>query len=280
MSKPHPTSVSRETRESITNQFPAWLLKRTLQSIGDAPLRVVLPNQKEIVSGPPSARTTIRILNNRALWAIIRDPVFQFAERYSDGDVEIHGDLAKCLTDVFRRMSEMQSESWMSKIVSRTRVPRFNGIRKSRQNIHHHYDIGNDFYRLWLDENMVYTCAYFEQPDFSLERAQNAKMDLVCRKVRLKPGMKVIEAGCGWGALAIHMAQNYGVRVQAYNISKEQVDYARARAKKLGLSDQVEFVFDDWRISKVNAMPLSLLECSNMWVLEITRRWEKSSGVS
>ena len=98
-----------------------------------------------------------------------------------------------------------------------------NDTRAARENVHHHYDIGNDFYRLWLDDEMVYTCAYFPTPDATLEEAQIAKLDLVCRKLQLKPGERVIEAGCGWGSLALYMARHYGVSVRAFNISSEQI---------------------------------------------------------
>jgi cyclopropane-fatty-acyl-phospholipid synthase len=113
--------------------------------------------------------------------------------------------------------------------------------------VHHHYDLGNDFYALWLDAQLVYTCGYFPDPDMSLDAAQEAKLDLVCRKLRLRPGEKVVEAGCGWGALALHMARQYGARVRAFNVSKEQLAYARARAIREGLAGRVEFVDDDYR---------------------------------
>jgi cyclopropane-fatty-acyl-phospholipid synthase len=113
--------------------------------------------------------------------------------------------------------------------------------------VHRHYDLGNDFYRLWLDERMVYTCAYFPTPDAGLEEAQVAKMDLVCRKLALRPGETVVEAGCGWGALALHMAEHHGVTVKAYNVSREQVRFARERARARGLEGRVQFVEDDYR---------------------------------
>ena len=125
--------------------------------------------------------------------------------------------------------------------------PGANSLKRSRHNISHHYDLGNDFYQLWLDEQMVYTCAYFPTPDATLEEAQAAKMDHVCRKVWLRPGETVVEAGCGWGSLARHMARHYGVQVQAFNISREQVRYARERAKAEGLEGRVEYVEDDYR---------------------------------
>ena len=122
-----------------------------------------------------------------------------------------------------------------------------NTLAGSRNNIHRHYDLGNDFYRLWLDSELVYTCAYFESPSATLEQAQEAKMEYVCRKLGLQPGERVIEAGCGWGALALFMARKYGVHVKAFNISREQILYARQRAAESGLSNQVEFIEDDYR---------------------------------
>jgi cyclopropane-fatty-acyl-phospholipid synthase len=94
---------------------------------------------------------------------------------------------------------------------------------------------------------MAYTCAYYPTAAASLEQAQIAKMDHVCRKLQLKPGDSVVEAGCGWGSLALHMASRYGARVRAFNISREQVAYARERAKQQGLEERVEFIQDDYR---------------------------------
>ncbi|MFZ1904200.1 MAG: cyclopropane-fatty-acyl-phospholipid synthase family protein, partial [Steroidobacteraceae bacterium] len=125
--------------------------------------------------------------------------------------------------------------------------PHANTLAGSRDNIHHHYDIGNRFYQLWLGATMAYTCAYYPTPEATLDQAQSAKMDHVCRKLQLKPGESVVEAGCGWGTLALHMARHYGVRVRAFNISREQVAYARERAAREGLASRVEYVEDDYR---------------------------------
>jgi cyclopropane-fatty-acyl-phospholipid synthase len=116
----------------------------------------------------------------------------------------------------------------------------------SRRNVRH-YDLGNDFYRLWLDDALVYTCAYYERPEATLDEAQHAKLDYVCRKLQLHPGEHVVEAGCGWGALALHMARHYGVSVRAYNISEAQLAFARERASREGLDRLVTFVADDYR---------------------------------
>ena len=191
---------------------------------------------------------TLRISDDRTIWAIAMDPLFQFGEAYADGRIEIEGDITQCLTVLFRIMNQRgRIQSIGQRVLTRLRRPSANSLKRSQENIHHHYDIGNDFYQLWLDERMVYTCAYFARPDYTLEQAQISKLDHVCRKLRLRPGMQVVEAGCGWGALAIHMAKHYGVRVTALNISREQIAWARQRALREGLTEQVEFRRDDWR---------------------------------
>ena len=122
-------------------------------------------------------------------------------------------------------------------------------LSESKRNIHHHYDIGNDFYKLWLDrEALQYTCAYFADPAMTIEQAQQAKMHHVCRKLQLKPGERVVEAGGGWGGFALFMAKNYGVRVRSFNISKEQIAHSRALGQAAkALDGLVEFVEDDYR---------------------------------
>ena len=128
------------------------------------------------------------------------------------------------------------------------RRSRPNTPARSRDNVYHHYDLGNEFYRLWLDQELAYTCAYFRTAETSLEQAQRDKFDHVCRKLRLRPGQTVVEAGCGWGGLALHMARNYGVHIKAYNVSREQIAFARQRAAVEGLDDQVHFIEADWRM--------------------------------
>lgn len=122
-----------------------------------------------------------------------------------------------------------------------------NGRGKNRNAIAFHYDVSNAFYRLWLDERMVYSCAYFERPEVGLETAQLAKLDHVCRKLRLKPGERLLDVGCGWGALAIWAAQQYGVEVVGITLSRNQLELARERVRAAGLVDRVEIRLLDYR---------------------------------
>lgn len=120
-------------------------------------------------------------------------------------------------------------------------------LRRDRAAISHHYDVGNDFYERVLGPSMVYSCAYWEGPQPTLEDAQAAKLDLVCRKLDLKPGMRLLDVGCGWGSMALHAARDYGVQVLGITLSGEQAAYARKRAADAGLSDRVEIRVQDYR---------------------------------
>ncbi|MGQ0456189.1 MAG: class I SAM-dependent methyltransferase [Hyphomicrobium sp.] len=109
-----------------------------------------------------------------------------------------------------------------------------------------HYDLSNDFYALFLDPEMVYTCAYYTDWNNGVEQAQVDKLEMICRKLRLKPGERFLDIGCGWGALLCHAAKNYGVKAHGVTLSKEQLAFAEAKVKRLGLDDQVTFEFIDY----------------------------------
>ncbi|WP_431679686.1 class I SAM-dependent methyltransferase [Kitasatospora sp. KL5] len=129
----------------------------------------------------------------------------------------------------------------------RTARGRAHSRGRDRAAISHHYDVGNDFYRLVLGPTMVYSCAYWTPGAKSLEAAQEAKLDLICRKLGLRPGMRLLDVGCGWGSLLIHAARHYGVTAVGVSISTEQVDLARSRVAEAGLADRVEVRLQDYR---------------------------------
>lgn len=125
-------------------------------------------------------------------------------------------------------------------------VGRTESKRDNTDYIQFHYDVGNDFYKLFLGREMQYTCAYFQDWNNSLDQAQRDKMDMICRKLRLKPGEKMLDIGCGWGGLIRYAAQNYGVKAHGITLSKEQHDYAQAKIDELGLRDQVSVEICDY----------------------------------
>ena len=225
-----------------------WLARKFLAALGNPPLRLTLWDGTIITAGTTSPAVGMVLRERKVLWRLLSNPRLHFGDDYSSGRIEIEGGLVPCIESVYRAMEQTPRFRRRSlPDAYRRNQPRLNSLNGSRDNIHHHYDIGNDFYKLWLDAEMLYTCAYFPTPSISLEAAQLAKMELICRKLRLQPGQRVVEAGCGWGGLARYMAKNYGVKVQAYNISSEQIAYARQRAGEEGLAGQVEYVEDDYR---------------------------------
>ncbi len=226
-----------------------WLLSRILQATGGPAVRLVVKGGADVSPPGRSPVATMVIQDRNTLADLLRDPEVSFGDAYMDGRIDVEGDLIGFLEAVYRAMESSPTVGkWYSRAASKWLYwSQDNSPGGSRRNIHQHYDLGNDFYKLWLDEQLLYTCAYFPTPSATLEHAQVAKMDHVCRKLRLQPGENVVEAGCGWGALALHMAREYGVSVKAYNVSREQVAYARARARAEGMSGRVEYVEDDYR---------------------------------
>jgi len=232
----------------MSSSVERWVLKKLYAAAGRPPVAMALQGGPEV--GPAEAAPVAKlVIRDRAtLLRIVLDPELAFGEAYAEGSVEVEGDLLALLDAVYHSMFSQEKRAWYPRLASLwLQLTQGNSRRGSRHNIHHHYDIGNQFYQLWLDHNLLYTCAYFPDPAATLEEAQVAKMDHVCRKVRLQPGERIVEAGCGWGGLALHMARQYGVKVKAFNISHEQIVYARWRARQEALDGSVEFIEDDYR---------------------------------
>jgi cyclopropane-fatty-acyl-phospholipid synthase len=124
--------------------------------------------------------------------------------------------------------------------------PRHTPVRDAAA-IHYHYDVGNDFYKLWLDKRMVYSCAYFRFPEDSLDAAQEAKLDLICRKLRLKPGERLLDIGCGWGGLIMYAAEHYGIDATGITLSENQAAFAKERIEQAGLGDRCRVAIRDYR---------------------------------
>jgi cyclopropane-fatty-acyl-phospholipid synthase len=197
-----------------------------------------------------------------------RDPL-RIAEAFFRGDIDIEGNFfaAMSLKDHLQSI-RMSAVDQLSAIMAALRLrgidraqstarerraPRHGPAVKvhskteNRDAIQFHYDVSNEFYALWLDPAMVYSCAYFEEPDYDLERAQRAKLDHICRKLRLGPGERFLDIGCGWGALVMHAARHYGVRAHGITLSRQQLDFAQRRIAEAGLQDLVTVELCDYR---------------------------------
>jgi len=225
--------------------------------------------------GPPDAALRVRFTSRRALRRLLWAPnELGFARAYVSGDVQIEGDLLAAM-HLLEELADpergpgvhigRETTAAVTKAVLRLgalgpppRPPaeeiRLGGHRHSvgrdARAVSHHYDVGNDFYRLVLGPSMAYSCAYFEQAPstaYTLEDAQRAKLDLVARKLGLQPGMRVLDVGCGWGGFVLHAAKEYGVRAVGVTLSREQAAYARGQVEEEGLTGRVEIRVQDYR---------------------------------
>ncbi|MGH6909156.1 MAG: class I SAM-dependent methyltransferase [Phenylobacterium sp.] len=228
-----------------TRQLQALL--RSIQF--QRPFQITLPDGDAVRPSPGAPVFTAHVKTNRALRDIVTRGSLGFGEAYVRGDVDVDGDLQELALLGFAAQEHVLKGTLIERLgyfmgfLSRRNTP-----LNSPKNIAAHYDLSNDFYELWLDKQMQYTCAYFDEPSDELEDAQFRKMDLVCRKLNLRPGELVVEAGGGWGGLALHMVRHWGVRVKSFNISRNQVQFARDRAAQLGIPvDRLEYVLDDYR---------------------------------
>lgn len=209
---------------------------------GGVPLEVVLPDGTRIGFGLP-ARVRLIVREPSLLVELARPSFAALAEAYVQGRLDVQGDLLEALP-----LAERLVEAGGCDVAQRVAgVVARHSARTDRAAIRYHYDVGNAFYQLWLDQRMVYSCAYFRTGDETLDEAQRAKLDHICRKLRLAPGERLLDVGCGWGGLVIHAAQRYGVSAIGITLSTKQHDLARERVAALGLADRVRVELLDYR---------------------------------
>jgi cyclopropane-fatty-acyl-phospholipid synthase len=223
------------------------------------------------VEAPPREPAfTLEITSPSALRRTLLPPSeLSLAESYLHGGLDVRGDIeaAADLGDVV--IARIGSPGAVARLVRHAlalprdgsgrgirgkrearwmfRFGRMHSARRDAHAVRFHYDVGNDFYARWLDAQMVYSCAYFETGNEDLEAAQAKKLDLVCRKLRLRAGERLLDIGCGWGALVIHAARHYGVYATGITLSEQQAAFARERVRREGLADRVSIDVRDYR---------------------------------
>ncbi|MFH8789503.1 class I SAM-dependent methyltransferase [Streptomyces roseoverticillatus] len=243
------------------------------------PLRIRAWDRSEY--GPPGTPVLV-IRRRRALRRLLWKPgELGLARAWVAGDIDVEGDLYEALDllagSLWER-GEGTPRSGLAALLAAVRDPRLRAaggeliklagpglpprppreearrtsgplhtLRRDKQSISHHYDVGNAFYERVLGPSMVYSCAYWESPQSTLEDAQRAKLDLVCRKLALEPGQRLLDVGCGWGSMVLHAAREYGVSAVGITLSEEQAAYARKRIAEAGLADRIEIRVQDYR---------------------------------
>lgn len=215
----------------------------SLQTRDDLPLRVALWNGDSFTLGE-SPKVTIRLPASSAVKFLAPPSIANLARGYVDGHFDVEGRLE----DIIEAAEGLARAGVTSagRIRRRLRTV-FHSRERDAGAIAHHYDVSNDFYRLWLDPQMVYSCAYFRDAGMGLEAAQTAKLDHIFNKIMLRPNERLLDLGCGWGALALRAAQVRGASVVGVTLSKNQFDLARERVKAAGLADKVEIRLQDYR---------------------------------
>jgi len=213
LSEQRNTPVAR----SVVTGLDRWIALQMLDVVGNPPIVLKLWDGIPVTPPVKNPVACLQYNNRSAMIKTILNPELYFGDLYSSGQATLEGDLVRFSEIIYTNLEEGGRGGRLKRFViwlGHRRIA--NSHDKAKDNIYHHYDIGNDFYKLWLDtEVMQYTCAYFAEPSMTLEQAQVAKLHYVCRKLQLKPGDSVVEAGCGWGGLALFMAKHYGVNVKA-----------------------------------------------------------------
>ncbi|HEX4739460.1 MAG TPA: cyclopropane-fatty-acyl-phospholipid synthase family protein [Allosphingosinicella sp.] len=233
-----------------------WLLNKMLAAyVKRGELTVIDHDGKTYVYGKPDPDfrpVTVRFAVPGVPRQIARDPGLGAAEAYMDGKLVVEeGDILD-LVNIIRGSHKWEDSAGSNKFLRKgTRLrnlfAQLNWRERSQRYIAHHYDVGNDFYRLFLDRDLQYSCGYFRDLSNSLEQAQLDKKTHLASKLMLRPGLKVLDIGCGWGGLALYIAQVADVEVLGITLAEEQLELARERAAALGLADRVKFELMDYR---------------------------------
>ncbi|HYE26985.1 MAG TPA: cyclopropane-fatty-acyl-phospholipid synthase family protein [Allosphingosinicella sp.] len=233
-----------------------WLLDKMLSGyVSRGELTVVDHKGRTYRYGRPDPEfrpVTVRIMDSKVVRDIARDPGLGAAETFRDGRLVVEkGDILD-LVNIIRGSHKWEDSPGANPFLKkggklRHRLSQLNWRKQARRNVAHHYDVGNDFYRLFLDADLQYSCGYFRDLGNGLEQAQLDKKLHAAAKLRLRPGLRVLDIGCGWGGLALTLHQVADVDVLGITLSQEQLDVARQRAADLGVSDRVKFELLDYR---------------------------------
>lgn len=211
------------------------------------PLRLELWNGQQVDFGQHAPQVTIRVPRLSALSYLLRPSLFNLGKAYVEGEIEVEG-RANEIISVGNALARhtLKPEGRFARLVRNTHHTR----KKDEQAIRYHYDVSNDFYRMWLDEHMVYSCAYFEEGTENLASAQLKKIDHILTKIQLRPGHTLLDIGCGWGALVMRAAEKFGARCIGITLSQNQFDLAQEEVARAGLADRVEIRLEDYRDTK------------------------------
>ncbi|HEO5621393.1 TPA: class I SAM-dependent methyltransferase [Streptococcus agalactiae] len=219
------------------------IIKQLIKSTFDIPLQVTYPNGNIETYNGSNPHIKLKLNKNFSVSELSKDPSIVLGEAVMDGDIEIYGSIQELILSAYRCGDSFLRNSKFSKLIPK----QFHDKKHSKSDIQKHYDIGNDFYKLWLDDTMTYSCAYFKHENDSLEQAQLNKVHHILNKLNAQPGGKLLDIGCGWGTLIITAAKEYGLNATGITLSEEQASFITKRIKEEGLENKVTVLIKDYR---------------------------------
>ncbi|MGF6780847.1 class I SAM-dependent methyltransferase [Paraburkholderia sp. GAS334] len=227
----------------IGTKLDAWA--KRIRTELNVPVRLTLWSGSSYDLGTfHKPRVQLRVNDVGAVSAFLNPSLDVLGEAYVKQSIDLEGKIADIIDVAYKLASLPTGDAGIAAKV----LTRFSHTRKEdKESIQYHYDVSNEFYRLWLDKQMVYSCGYFENGDESLDEAQVKKIDHILSKIRLQPGQTLLDIGCGWGALVIRAAQRFQARCVGITLSEKQYEFARQRVKDANLSDLVEIRLQDYR---------------------------------
>ncbi|EOU1648443.1 MAG: cyclopropane-fatty-acyl-phospholipid synthase family protein [Clostridium perfringens] len=220
------------------------IVKSIAEHLSDRPFDLEYWDGEIIKYGEGEPEFKLIIKNFPSKKELLSDPSVALGEAYMKGDIDIEGDLQKFFESIIRNKDSFMNKNTVFRLASKIKAP---SLIKSKKDIAHHYDIGNDFYSLWLDKTMSYSCGYFKNPTDTLYDAQMNKIHHILKKLNLKEGQHLLDIGCGWGYLIIEAAKLYKVKALGITLSEEQFKKAKERIKQEGLEDLVDVQLMDYR---------------------------------
>lgn len=208
------------------------------------PLRLELWNGQRLDFGQNTPQVTVKVPQASALSYLLTPSLINLGKAYVEGKIEVEGRVNEIISVASALAKQtLKPEGKFARVVRSFQHTK----KKDEEAIRYHYDVSNDFYSTWLDENMVYSCAYFENGDEDLATAQLKKIDHILTKIQVRPGHTLLDIGCGWGALAIRAAQKYGAKCVGITLSRNQFELAKERVARAGLTDRVDIRLEDYR---------------------------------
>ncbi|NGT97209.1 class I SAM-dependent methyltransferase [Clostridium perfringens] len=220
------------------------IVKSIAEHLSDRPFDLEYWDGEIIKYGEGEPEFKLIIKNFPSKKELLSDPSVALGEAYMKGDIDIEGDLQKFFESIIRNKDSFMNKNTVFRLASKIKAP---SLIKSKKDIAHHYDIGNDFYSLWLDKTMSYSCGYFKNPTDTLYDAQMNKIHHILKKLNLKEGQHLLDIGCGCGYLIIEAAKLYKVKALGITLSEEQFKKAKERIKQEGLEDLVDVQLMDYR---------------------------------